>query len=71
MMTNVGRRGIFVQFQIKTEHPLLSRDDPEQKDNLDDRSSGPWVTGNRVQDKTKKKKLCTANYSLKAPLSSL
>lgn len=36
-MTNVGRRELFVQFQIK--NPII-RDDHEQGDNLEDRGLG-------------------------------
>lgn len=53
-MTNVGRRELFVQFQIK--NPII-RDDHEQGDNLEDGSSGPGVTAGRVQDEIKNSKL--------------
>lgn len=52
-MTNVGRRELFVQFQIK--NPII-RDDHEQGDNLEDRSLGSLHTG-RVQDEIKNSQL--------------
>ncbi len=53
VMTNVGRRELFVQFQ--TKNPII-RDHNEREDNLDDRGSGPEVTAGRVRDEIKNSK---------------
>lgn len=47
VMTNVGRRQIFVQFHIKEKNTFI-RDHREQEDKLDGRNSGPGVTAGKV-----------------------
>lgn len=47
-MTNVGRRDLFVQFQIKTQFPSIISDDHEQEDGMGDKGRGLRVSDGRV-----------------------